>query len=182
MEEIEVPVEKLQEDIMEHAEHAGHSPHASWIGKVALSSALLAVCAAVSALMAGHHANEAMIDQIRSSDEWNFYQAKGIKAAVLASKTELLAELGKPASEKDSEKQAEYKKQQEEISERAHEKEAASVEHLRKHVILARAVTLFQVAIGVAAISVLTRRRRFWFVGLAFGGLGVVFLVQGIFA
>ena len=35
-------------------------------------------------------------------------------------------------------------------------------------------------AIALAAISVLVRRRRFWFLSLAMGLVGGVFLVQGI--
>jgi hypothetical protein len=38
-------------------------------------------------------------------------------------------------------------------------------------------VTFFQVAIAVAAISVLTKRRKFWFVSLGFGLLGLFFLI-----
>ena len=61
---------------------------------------------------------------------------------------------------KDQEKLTEYKNEQEEIKRKAEEKEQASERHLHSHVIFARAVTMFQVAIAVAAISVLTRRRR----------------------
>ncbi len=41
-------------------------------------------------------------------------------------------------------------------------------------------VTLFQVAISVAAISVLVRRRRFWWVSMGFGLVGFVFFIQGL--
>jgi hypothetical protein len=176
MEEIEVPTEQLQEEMHHHAEHAP----SSWISGVALSSALLAVLAAVSALLAGHHANEAMLDQMHATDHWSYYQAKGIKGNILASKLELLTALGKPVSPKDQEKVAEYKKDQDEISTEAKELEKASSSHMEHHVIFARGVTLFQVAIGIAAIAVLTRRRRFWFVALAFGLGGVGFLLQGL--
>jgi Domain of unknown function (DUF4337) len=176
MEEIEVPTEQLQEEMHHHAEHAP----SSWISGVALSSALLAVLAAVSALLAGHHANEAMLDQMHATDHWSYYQAKGIKGNVLAAKLDLLTALGKPVSEKDQEKVGEYKKEQDEISTEAKELEKASSSHMEHHVIFARGVTLFQVAIGIAAISVLTRRRRFWFVALAFGLGGVGFLLQGL--
>jgi hypothetical protein len=54
--------------------------------------------------------------------------------------------------------------------------------HLLTHHVLARSVTLFQIAIAVGAISVLTRRRAFWFVSLAFGLLGLVFLAQSLLA
>jgi hypothetical protein len=38
---------------------------------------------------------------------------------------------------------------------------------------------MFQIAIAIAAISALTRKRRFWFVSLVFGLAGAVFLVLG---
>jgi len=178
MEEIEVPVEKVQEEIHEQAHHSQEK----WVSLVALSSAVLAVFAAIAALMAGHHSNEAMIDQIQASDSWSYYQAKGIKSSILASRLELLESLGKKMAEKDRGKLESYKKDQEEIAEKAHEKESSSAEHLVKHQILAKSVTFFQVAIAVAAISVLTRRRRFWFVGIAFGLMGVFFFLQGLMA
>jgi len=34
--------------------------------------------------------------------------------------------------------------------------------------------------LAISAISVLTRKKSFWFVSLAFGGLGVAFLIQGL--
>jgi len=176
MEAPEVPTEHLHEE-MEHA--AGHQAKARWILGVALSSALLAGLAAVCSLLAGHHANEAMVDQIRSSDKWAYYQAKGIKAAVLSSKVELLEAEGKPTSGRDHEKLKEYKKEQDEIAAEAKEKEQASEEHLHRHVIFARGVTLFQIAIAVGAISVLTNRRAFWYVSLSFGVVGLYFLGQG---
>lgn len=173
MEEIEVPLEQSQEHIHEHAHQGG------WMGKVALSTAMIAVIAAISALMAGHHSNEALILQIQSSDNWSYYQAKGIKSSILASKLELLTEMGKTPKEKDTKKFEEYKKEQEEISEQAKEKAHESEHHLRSHVTLAKAVTLFQIAIAVSAIAVLTRRKTFWYVSLGFAGIGVFFFIQG---
>src|SRR5579872_4947824 len=106
MEQPEVPTEHLHEEMQEHAEeHApAHGKRPSWVMGAALSAALLAAFAAVASLMAGHHINEAMIEQIRASDQWNYYQAKGVKAAVLASKLELLDGLDKTPSQKDRDK------------------------------------------------------------------------------
>jgi hypothetical protein len=177
MEEIEVPTEQLHEEMHHHVEQA-EKPWMSW---VALSAALLAGFAAVTALLAGHHANEAVLEQMHASDHWAFFQAKGIKSSILSSKLELLSSLGKPVSQKDEEKLAEYKKDQEEISRQAKELESSSQNHLEHHVVLARGVTLFQVAIAVAAISILTKRKRFWIVSLAFGVGGLAFLAQGLF-
>jgi len=174
MEAPEVPTEHLHEEINDHAGHA----KARWTLGVALSSALLAGLAAVCSLLAGHHANEAMIEQIQSSDQWAYYQAKGIKSAVLGSKLELLEAEGKPVSARDRQKLSDYKKEQDEIQALAHEKQLASENHLEKHVVFSRGVTLFQVAIAVGAISVLTNRRSFWFVSLGFGLIGAVFMAE----
>lgn len=180
MEAPEVPTEHLHEHIHEHAHGQGHGQggKAKWVMGVALTAAFLAGLAAVAALLAGHHVNEAMIDQIRASDQWSFYQAKGVKSAVLASKLELLEDFQKPVSSKDRDKLTQYKSEQEEIQKKAKEFEESSHLHLEQHVVFARAVTMFQIAIAVAAISVLTQKRAFWFVSIIVGLAGVVFMIQ----
>ncbi|HKS31875.1 MAG TPA: DUF4337 family protein, partial [Chthoniobacterales bacterium] len=72
MEEAEVPLEHLHEEVHHHAEHNSEK----WISGVALSTAILAVLAAIAALLSGSHANEAMMEQIEAADQWAFYQAK----------------------------------------------------------------------------------------------------------
>jgi len=47
----------------------------------------------------------------------------------------------------------------------------------QQHVLFAVGVTMFQIAIAIAAISALTKQRSFWFVSLIFGLVGCVFLV-----
>jgi hypothetical protein len=42
------------------------------------------------------------------------------------------------------------------------------------------AVAMFQIAIAVAAISALTRKRHFWIVSLLFGVAGCIFLALGM--
>jgi Flp pilus assembly protein TadB len=175
MERAEVPLERSQEDILHHA----HAAEEKWILGVALTAALLAVLAAVTALLAEHHANEAMLEQIRSSDQWNYYQAKGIKASQLASKVDLLTALGKPIDPKDRDKLKQYREDQQKIMEDAHEDERASDAHLKRHTFLSYGVTLFQVGIAVGAISVLTKLKRFWYVSMLFGLGGAAMLAWG---
>ena len=92
MEEQEVPTEHLHEEIHERVEHSRER----WTLGVALSSAFLAGFAAVAALMAGHYANEAMIHQIESSDQWSYYQAKKIREYTAEVGQNLLETLGTP--------------------------------------------------------------------------------------
>src|SRR5215831_4769462 len=107
MEEAEVPLEHLQEHVRQRAEHS----EAVWISWVALSTAILAVLAAIAALLSGQHANEAMMNQIEAADQWNYYQAKSIKAAVLDAKTAVSG----ASSEQDHVKAAKYEAEQSEI-------------------------------------------------------------------
>src|SRR5450432_3245490 len=85
MEEAEIPMEHLHEQMHERAEQGT----AQWISWVALSTAILAVMAAIAGLLSGSHANKAMMSQIDASDQWGFYQAKSIKAAILEAKSSL---------------------------------------------------------------------------------------------
>jgi len=177
MEEIEIPTEHLHEQLNESA----HENAERWILMVALTAALLAVLAAITALLAGHYANEAMIEQIQASDQWSYYQAKGIKSAVLESKIDLLKTLGKEANPKEKEKAAQYKDDQKEIDKKAREKETLSEEHLSLHNMLAKGVTVFQVAIAICAISALTKRKWLWYGSILLGLAGaILFLITFI--
>ena len=175
MEEPEVPTEHLQEHINEHAHGSGES----WTMGVALSAALLAALAAVASLQAGHNANEAMSAQIHSANKWSYFQSKSIKESQLNGKMDIIAALGKEVAEKDREKALEYKKEKADIQAEAESLEKESKHFFHRHEILAKAVTFFQVSIAVAAISVLTKRRSFWFVSMGFGAVGIWFLIQG---
>ena len=172
MEEIEVPTEHLHETLQEKALEAEEN----WILKVALTAAILAVFAAITALMAGHYANESMIEQLQASDQWAFYQAKGIKYIILDSKMDLLQQLGKEVNPKDKEKASQYKEEQKEIEKTAREKAAKSAAFLVLHNKLARGVTIFQVAIAICAISALTKRKFLWYGSMILGIAGILVL------
>ena len=171
MEEIEVPTEHLHETIQERVEEAVEKNEKKYGMLIAISTALMAVLAAMSSLLAGHHSDEAVIEQIRASDQWAFYQAKGIKNEILSLSA---------AADKEN-RSAKYRSEEAEIKNRAMEFEAASHMHLEHHEILARAVTLFQISIAISAIAILTKKRFLWFVGLGISCFGLFFFVTGIF-
>ena len=174
MEGPEVPTEQLHEEIHHHVEHSREL----WVLGVALSSALLAGLAAVGALMAGHHANEAMLAQIESSDQWSYFEAKSIKQGQLATKIDVLSALGKAPANADEAKITQYDAEKEQIQRKAEQLEKDAQDHLRTHQALAASVTMFQIAIAIGAIAVLIRRRAFWLGSLLVGAMGIVFFIQ----
>ncbi|MBS1603615.1 MAG: DUF4337 domain-containing protein [Bacteroidetes bacterium] len=177
MEEIEVPTEHLHEEIKEKAE----GQKDKWILYVALSTAFMAVLAAVAGLLAGHHANEALIERVKASDQWNYYQAKNLKAELVASSDRLLHTLSPANTPVEDHKAdlARYEQEKESIKKSAEEAEQRSEQHLARHVPLASAVTAFQIAIAISAISLLTHRKEFWYMGLLLMAAGVAFLISG---
>jgi len=176
MEEIEVPTEHLHEEIKEKAE----GQKDKWILYVALSTAFMAVLAAVAGLLAGHHANEALIQRVKASDQWNYYQAKNLKAELVASTDRLLHTLSPNTPVEDHKlDQARYEREKESIKKTAEDAEKLSEKHLERHVPLASAVTAFQIAIAISAISILTRKKQFWYMGLLLMLAGIGFLIAG---
>ncbi len=175
MEEMEVPTESLHEQIGEHSREGGR-----WGMGVAVSTALMAVLAAITALIAGHHANEAVIDQIRSSDQWNYYQAKGIKAEIARLSMDQMKALGKPPDSFAVNNLNRYGLQQAGISKKALEQQQSAEHHLHVHLIISKAVTFFQVAIAISAISILVRKKGLWIISILIALGGVYFMVAGL--
>lgn len=161
MEEIEVPLEGLHETINERAKE-----EKNWTMDVAISTAFMAVFAAISGMLAGHYSNEALIQQIKASDQWAYYQAKGIKGQIATI-----------SSGKDSAGILKYKGEQNIIKEKADNFEKESELLLKKHVTLAYSVTLFQIAIAISAISILTRKKLLWYTAILLAFVGVGFFV-----
>jgi hypothetical protein len=180
MDEIENYSESIHEQSNEHAHHIIEEGKEKWVLFVALSTAVIAVLAAITGLMAGNNADEAMLAQIRSSDQWAFYQAKGIKTDILNTSNTMLIALGKKPDTAAVQKVKENKKEQADIMTKAKEAESESKLHSAKHEVFARGVTLFQIAIAIGAISIITKRKLLWITSLGFACAGIFFFLQGL--
>jgi hypothetical protein len=202
--EEELETGELKETLDEHVEHAhgehggGHGaaakPQPSWIKYLSLTTAMVAVLAAVSSLLSGGNSNEAileksnaMLNQSLASDQWAFYQAKSLKGSLAQSEAEIVMESKPAVAAKFVEDSKRYKAEGEEIQKKAQEYEKQveenneACEHLmHKHHKFAITVTLLQISIALSAIAALTRRRELWFVGLATTGAGVVTFLMGL--
>ena len=184
----EVDTDKLHEAIQEELDHDG----GAFLKGIALTTALLAACAAIASLRAGATVNEALVLktestrlQAEASDQWTFYQAKGLKAAVQeASATSWLA-IGKEPPAKYAEELNRYKDQQVEISRKAQEKEHERDEKskeadrlLHEHHGFANTVALFQVSIALGAVAALTRNKLVWFGSIGVGLIGLALFAK----
>jgi nitrate/nitrite-specific signal transduction histidine kinase len=194
-----MPEEGLEtQDLKDQIEQAaeaieGHGAP-RWTLALSLSTAMLAVFAAIASLLSGSNSNEAILakneavlHQAQASDQWTYYQAKGVKANLAELRAELDARADPPAGEKARGEAERYRREQADIEKVAHgleEKVEASNrqadEDLERHHRFAFAVTFFQIAIALCAIAALVRQRFLWLVGLAGGCGGLVFLALGL--
>src|SRR4030088_1851223 len=187
----EVETERLTEEIHEEVERDG----GGFLRAIALTTALFAALAAIAALRAGATVNEALVLkteatrlQAEASNQWAYYQAKGLKAAVQeASATSWLA-IGKepPATYLDEQKrykeeQAEIRKKAEEIEHQRDEKSKEADELIHHHHGFASAVALFRVSIARFAVAALTRNRLVWYGSMGVGLVGIVLFAKTLF-
>jgi len=183
-EEIEIDTERLRDAIDDEIERQG----GSLLRWISLTTAVLAALAAIGSLRAGATVNEALVLkteatrlQAEASDQWTFYQAKGIKSAVAQSAMASWQAAGREPPAALGAQAARYTQEQGDIQRTAsaleHQRDDRSREAdrlLEAHHFFAAAVALFQIAIALGAVSALTRIRLVWLVSLVAGIAGVV--------
>ena len=166
-------------------EHAAHSTD-PLSGRLAVMTAIFATIGAFFGYMGGATQNDALmfkndsaIRRTEASDQWNFYQAKSSKqnlaelGAVLAS-ADAAARYRTEADRYNKEKQEIMAKAQE-LEKRSEELETKSEASMHVHHRWAQAMTLIQISIALAAITLLTRSRGLQYVsyGVAAASVGL---------
>ncbi len=182
--EIEVDTDKLRETIDDEIEKSG----GRMLRTIALVTAILAAVTAVTSLRAGSTVNEALVLeseatqlQARASDQWAYYQAKGIKGAVAASAASAYAANGKTAPDSLIALASRYTREQSDIQTEARKLEqerdvrvGEASRLLEQHHRYAYAVALLQVAIALGAVAALTRQGKVLALSLLAGASGIV--------
>ena len=173
-----------------HEHHIHHEAH-SGVGlsqQVAIFTAVLATLGAIISYQGGHTQNEALyykndavLNRTLAADQWAYYQAKGIKAAVAEASGTSWAAIGKAAPAQYAANQKRYLDEQKEIQKKAQEKEkerdekSTEADHLlHRHHRFADAVALLQVSIALGAVAALTRSRLVWIGSIGVGACGLV--------
>ncbi len=170
---------------MEHVAKHGEQEEGSHAGQLAVITAILATVGALFGYMAGAtqanaglFKNEAAIKQTLASDQWAYYQAKGNKQNLAEIALDIVPE-GRRAYYQDEIKRyktekAEIKTKAEEFEKDSKEWSHRSDEQIHMHHRWAQAMTALSVAIAIAAIALLTKRRWFEYVVYGLSAVGVV--------
>ena len=191
-EEIEFDTDKLRETI----DHEIERSDGRLLRLVALTTAIFAAVTAVVSLHAGSTVNEALVLkneatqlQARASDQWAYYQAKGIKGAIASSAASAYAASGHATPDSLRSIPARYAADQVSIQAEARkleaERDAKSAEAdalLAAHHHLAFAVALLQVAIALGAVAALTRQRMALGLSALSGVAGIILALRTAFS
>lgn len=186
-EEIEIDTDRRRESIDEELDRQ----EGALLRWISLSTATLAVLAAIGSLRAGATINEALLLkteatqlQAEASDQWADYQAKGIKAAIAESSVNSWEALGERPPAGLAQSAQRYAADQQMAQQKARTVEArrdeaarAAAELIEQHPLYAIAVALFQIAIALGAIAALTRVRLAWIASLLTGVIGAAALL-----
>jgi len=166
-------------ELQENAEHGRENPS---LAPISVTMAILAVFVAVVSLL-GHRAHtKELLFQNRASDQWAYYQAKNIRRHNYEMGVDLLSMVefkDKAQADKVREKyqkEAErYTKEQSEIEEQAKDLEKESALAQRKANRFDLGEVFLEIALVISSLSLLSRNRFYWFLGIASGlaGLGV---------
>jgi hypothetical protein len=145
---------------------------------VAIFTAILSTVGAIVSYQGGATQNEAMLykneavlQKSHASDQWNYFQAKSTKGHLM----ELAANIApadkqeyyKKQIEKYSEEKKEIKAKAEALEKKSEQANLMSEKMMHPHHRLAQAMTLIQIAIALASMTVLTRKK--WL----FAGAGI---------
>lgn len=152
-----------------------------WMGWLALSTAIMAVLAALTTLYMGKFSSRAIMSQGMESDQWAYYQAKSIKqhtfemsknaldlqyraqkglpSGVAADYEKILAKYGDEVKRYDTEKK--------EIKDKAEGIAKVKLKAQEMGGNFAYALIFLQIALMLASISSLTKRKYLWYIALA---------------
>jgi Flp pilus assembly protein TadB len=205
-EEAEVETKEMQDSIEEAqektAKRESDEKNASWIKYIGLSTAVLAVFAAVGALLSGGLVNEALINQVKASDSWNEYQSSKQKDHLYTITINSMLDSGDSAgpasasgknqkdwapesrSERVREYEAETAKERikaDSLKQKAEDLEKEAESQIHRHHRYANSVACIQVAIALGAIAALTHVRSVWFLSLATGVIGIAMFLSGFY-
>jgi hypothetical protein len=175
-------VEKKTEEIKTEEKKAEPEKKDNWITWLALTTAFLAVFAAVTTMFMGKYSTRAILDQGHETDQWAFYQAKSIKGhtyEIQKAKLDLelaglqgkihssLAEKYKKTITDYETQIKRYDKEKKEIMAEARGLAKSKELAQQRSANLSYSLIFLQIAIVLSSVAAITKKKLLWYVGLA---------------
>jgi len=155
---------------------------------VSITISIMAVLVASVALLGHRTHTEELLHQSQASDRWAQYQAKSVRLHetqgffdVVNIVASLDKERGAALREKYAKEVDHYQSDKEDISKEAKDLEAERDLAGRKADRFDGGEAFLEIGLVICSITLLTKRRLFWFGGMLVGALGVALALTGFF-
>jgi|SRR5579872_116588 len=169
------------EELKEHAEHANNPFDKRVAGTMAIIAAALAVVSVLGHLFA----NEELLLQQKSSDEWTRYQAKSIRRYESEVARDLFKSMTVPNAAKSAEdyggKAESYRKDMEKSSEKATDFQNESTLRGHQALCLHFGEIFLEIAIVFASLAILTKRPLLYWTAVISAIVGCVIALGTVF-
>jgi hypothetical protein len=170
-------------ELKEQAEHAKEDPT---LAPVSVTMAVLAVLVAVASLLGYRAHTEEVVLQAKASDQWAFYQAKNIRrhADELFTDMTSVQPTNDPAAlaklrEQYSQESTRYKDDQKDLEDEARSLEGEVATERNRADRFDLAEVFLEVGLVITSITMLSRRKLYWVLGVVFGLVGIVVAATG---
>ena len=161
-----------------------------WLNLLALTTVILAVCATLATFKGGGHSTRAVLSQSQASDQWAYFQAKGIKgnlyeveAMRLKRELKLAPKASMPLLEQSlaevEKKVAKYDGEKADIQKEARRFEEVKAQAQKHGAAFGLAVIFLQIGILLSSIAALLKQKPVYYVGLVVGVVGIVYFING---
>jgi Domain of unknown function (DUF4337) len=172
---------------IEMPEHEEHEKHHPLTVPVTVSIAIIAVLGAIVTLMGHRSHTEELLLQAKASDQWAYYQAKNIRLHEMEAVADMLAVLSPSDKEKvvtvheKYVKEVErYEKDKDTISDQAKELEADRDKVSHRADRFDAGEVFLEMGLVICSITLLTKKRFFWFSGITIAAVGVLIAATGL--
>jgi len=167
----------------------------SWTKYTSMSLVFIAVLAAVATQWAGKYSSRTLVElnnstfyQAEASDQWSYYQAKSIKQNLYESLREVAPKdsgAGEVAVATFKAKVAKYEKEKADIKKGAEDLEkkrdasrAAATRSSEHGGGMGTAMSIFQIAIAMGSICLVTKKRSLWYFALGLAALATLQMIH----
>jgi hypothetical protein len=174
------------DEVGELKEQAEHGSSESGMRPVAFTMAVLAVLVAITTVLGHRTHTEAILNQNKATDQWNFYQAHKIRANDTELMTDLLgvvtvsdpkaaAKLAKSYTDH----QAKWADDLKDAQDKAQDFEADVTKAEARANRFDLAEALLEIGLVITSVTLLTRSRIYWYLGIVFSLAGIASVASG---
>jgi len=153
---------------------------------VAVTLSILAVLVAIATLFGHRAATEELYLQTKATDQWSFYQAKNMRLHAMQGVADLLdtlepvqKEKAETVREKYLQEAERYRQEMDGIGEQAKEFEKERELVGRREDRFDASEVVLEIALIICSLTLLTRRKFFWYSGIALGVVGLGVMISG---